>query len=324
MHIPVLLHEALTLLQPKDGNTYVDATFGNGGYTTAILQHCNCKVIALDRDPTTTPKAMEIKQQFGKRFEFINDKFSNITHYISHADGIVADFGISSMHVDDASRGFSFQKDAPLNMQMGKCEISAFDVINTFSEEQLSDIIFKYSNEHLAKKIATAIFHTRKKSTIYTTTQLAEIIYNTYGKPRHYKIHPATKTFQAIRVFVNNELEEIESLLTASGKIITTGGRLVCVSFHELEDRLVKNYLTENSQKKQKVNKYSQHIEPKQNNLHNTTTDNLTEEVHFEKNLQNNLFTIITKNPLHHHKKKFPLIQGLGPPNYVAVKGFSL
>lgn len=258
MHIPVLLQEVINFLQPSDGKTYVDATFGYGGYTTAILQKSNCKVLAFDRDSTATQRASEIKSQFGERFQFINDKFSNISNYITKADAIIADFGISSMHVDDASRGFSFQKEAKLNMQMGKCEISAYDVINDFSEEQISDIIFKYSNESSAKKIAKIIYHERKKNKIETTTQLADLIYESYGKPRHYKIHPATKTFQAIRIFVNNELDEIENLLTASKQILNKDAKLICVSFHELEDRIVKNFLLENSQKREKNNKYLQ------------------------------------------------------------------
>lgn len=275
MHTSVLLQEAILFLQPEHGGVYVDATFGGGGYTRAILEKTQCRVIAFDRDPTVLPTVEDVKNQFRERFEFINDTFSTIGKYIKEADGIVADFGISSMHVDDASRGFSFQKEAKLDMRMGKCEISAFEVINEFSEEQLADIIYKYSNEHLSKKIASAIFHERKKCVIQTTTQLAEIIYKTYGTPRHYKIHPATKTFQAIRVFVNNELAEIEALLEASKNILKPHGKLVCVSFHELEDRIVKNFLAENSQKREKHNKYSK-----------------------EKAQCDGLFEIITKKPI--------------------------
>lgn len=255
-HISVLLNEAISYLQPKQGGVYIDATFGGGGYTRCILQHTDCKVIAFDRDSTVLATTAKFKEQFGDRFEFINDTFSNIAKYTQHANGIVADFGISSMHVDNAERGFSFQKEARLDMRMGKCDISAFEVINEFSEEQIADIIFRYSNEHLSKKIASAIYHARKKGEIKTTIQLAELIYQTYGTPRHYKIHPATKTFQAIRIFVNKEFEEIEALLEASKTVLDSSGRLVCVSFHELEDRIVKNFLTENSAKREKYNKY--------------------------------------------------------------------
>jgi len=258
IHKSVLLNEAVSSLNIFDGGTYVDATFGAGGYTKEILRRANCKVIAFDRDPTVIPIANEIKQQFGERFHFFSEKFSEISNFVKSANGIVADFGISSMHVDNAERGFSFQKNAKLNMQMGKCEISAFDVVNNFEENKIADIIFRYSNERLAKKIAGMIYSARKKQVIETTLELAQIIYEAYNKPQHYKIHPATKTFQAIRIFVNNELEEIELLLASSGKILQKNGILACVSFHELEDRLVKNFLEENSEKKVKMNKYAQ------------------------------------------------------------------
>jgi 16S rRNA (cytosine1402-N4)-methyltransferase len=276
MHKSVLLKEALYYFNPQENGIYIDATFGAGGYTKAILESTECKVIAFDRDQTIIPTAEKLKKEFGQRFQFVHDKFSNISQYISKVDGIVADFGISSMHVDEASRGFSFNKEAKLNMQMGKCDTSAFEIINTFSEAQLAEMIDKYSNEHLAKKIAGMIFHARKKQEIQTTTELAQIIYEAYNKPKHYKIHPATKTFQAIRIFVNKELEEIETLLNSSIDLLKPNGRIVCVSFHELEDRLVKNFLAEHSPRKEKVNKYS------------------TEEVM----QQNKPFEIITKKPV--------------------------
>lgn len=265
MHIPVLLKEVIELLNPQKGKTYVDATFGAGGYTRAILESTICNVIAFDRDPTTIKTAEDFQKQYKNRFTFIHDTFSNISQYIQEIDGIVADFGISSMHIDNSERGFSFNKEAKLNMQMGKCEISAFDVINTFSEKQLEEIIWKYSNERLAKKIASMIFSARKKKEIHTTTELAEIIYEAYNKPQHYKIHPATKTFQAIRIFVNNELEEIETLLKSSLQILKKDSKMVCVSFHELEDRIVKIFFNENSQKKEKHNKYGIENTPNKN-----------------------------------------------------------
>lgn len=258
IHKSVLLNEAISSLNIVDGGVYVDATFGAGGYTKEILRRANCSVIAFDRDPTVIPIANEIKQQFGERFQFFSEKFSEIPNFVQSANGIVADFGISSMHVDNPERGFSFQKNAKLNMQMGKCEISAFDVVNNFEESKIADIIFRYSNERLAKKIAGMIYSERKKQPIETTLELAQIIYEAYNQPKHYKIHPATKTFQAIRIFVNNELEEIEILLASSAEILQKNGVLACVSFHELEDRLVKNFFEENSEKKVKKNKYAQ------------------------------------------------------------------
>ena len=258
IHKSVLLKEAVSFLNIADGGVYIDATFGAGGYTKEMLSQANCTVIAFDRDPTVIPIANAVMEQFGKRFQFFSEKFSEMQNFVKSANGIVADFGISSMHVDNPERGFSFQKDAKLNMQMGKCEISAFDVVNFFDESKIADIIFRYSNERLAKKIAGMIYSARKKQPIETTLELAQIIYEAYNKPQHYKIHPATKTFQAIRIFVNNEIEEIELLLASSAEILQKNGVLACVSFHELEDRLVKNFLEENSEKKVKKNKYAQ------------------------------------------------------------------
>jgi 16S rRNA (cytosine1402-N4)-methyltransferase len=256
MHKPVLLNEMLEYLAPQDGKTYIDTTFGAGGYTRAILNAANCTVIAFERDPTTQPTAQNFQEEFGHRFQFINDKFSNIEKHIQEADGIVGDFGISSMQVDNGDRGFSFQKEATLNMQMGLCEISAFDVVNNFGEKELANLIFENSNETLARKIATMIFHARKKAPIETTLQLAQIIFEAYGKPHRYKIHPATKTFQAIRAFVNNEFAEIKTLMNAFPKILKPQGRFACVTFHEIEDRIAKESFLSLCQKKEKVNKY--------------------------------------------------------------------
>lgn len=275
MHKSVLLQEMLQYLVPQDGGTYVDATFGAGGYTKAILEYANCNVIAFDRDPSVTSLADKIQQEFGKRFQFINDKFSTIQNYVKDVNGIVADFGISSMQVDNADRGFSFQKDARLNMQMGLCEISAYDIVNTFSEKDLATIIFANSNERLAYKIANAIYHTRKQKYIETTLELAKIIFEAYGSPQRYKIHPATKTFQAIRVFINDEFNEIKELLVHGSNVLSPNGRFICVAFHEIEDRIVKDYFSSISEKRIKLNKYK-----------NTNP------------ASNSKFTVLTKKPI--------------------------
>lgn len=261
IHKPVLLNEMLKYLSPKDGETYIDSTFGAGGYTSAILASANCKVIAFDRDPTTISIAEKLREKYGHRFEFVNDKFSNMQNFITEANGIVADFGVSSMQIDNAERGFSFQKEATLNMQMGICEMSGYDVINNFDEKKLADIIFENSNETLSRKIASMIFHARKKSPIETTTHLAQIIFEAYGKPQRYKIHPATKTFQAIRAFVNDEFGEIKKLMEVFPKILASKGRFVCVTFHEIEDRIAKESLANLCEKKQKVNKYKENTQ---------------------------------------------------------------
>ena len=262
MHKPVLLQEVLKALNPKDGDIFVDATFGGGGYTEAILQIAKCKVIALDRDETVLPKAQELKLKYGERFEFISTTFSSIDEAILNAkvDGIVADFGVSSMQIDNAERGFSFLKEAKLDMRMGLGAIhSAHNIVNSFSEPDLIEIISKYGEERLAKKIANYIIRARSLKTIETTTELTKIITDAYGSEARYtKINPATKTFQALRIFINNELWEIETLLAKSLNLLKTDGRLVLVSFHSLEDGIVKDFITKNIPQKKKVNKYAQ------------------------------------------------------------------
>ena len=261
MHTPVLLKEVLEILKPKDGETYVDATFGAGGYTQAILESCNCNVIALDRDETVIPRALEFKEKYGERFQFHSTIFSEIDEILAGAkvDGIIADFGVSSMQLDTEERGFSFQKDAKLDMRMGKEGLSAFQVVNSFPEPELMQIIQKYGEERLARKIANFIVRERSKAEIKTTLQLASIVKEAYGSEARYtKINPATKTFQAIRIFINNELYEIETLLEKSITSLKAEGRLITVSFHSLEDSIVKEFLNENTDAKKKVNKYAE------------------------------------------------------------------
>lgn len=262
MHVPVLLKEVLQTLNPENGKVYIDATFGGGGYTKAILQSANCKVIALDRDESVFETAKQIKQEFGERFEFFHTPFSKIDEVLKgdKVDGIVADFGVSSMQFDLPERGFSFLKEGRLDMRMGKNGMhSAYTVVNQMPEPELIDIIFKYGQEKLAKKIAGYIVRARSKAPIQTTTELASLIYDAYGSEvRYSKIHPATKTFQAIRIFVNEELNEIEALLAKSIHLLNKGGRLICVSFHSLEDAIVKDFITKHSRHKQKINKYAE------------------------------------------------------------------
>lgn len=262
MHIPVLLKEMLEFVSPQDGETIVDATFGFGGYTRAILEQANIKVIALDRDENVIPTALKFSQEFRKRFEFYHTTFGKIDEVLKgqQVEKIVADFGVSSMQLDTEERGFSFLKPAKLDMRMGLgCEFSAFMVVNTFPEPQLVEIIRKYGEERLAKKIANFIIQARAKKPIETTLELANLIEKAYGSEARYtKIHPATKTFQAIRIFINNELAEIEELLEKSKTLLKPNGRLVCISFHSLEDSLVKDFANQNSKPKVKVNKYAQ------------------------------------------------------------------
>ena len=258
-HKPVMLFECMQHLNIKPNGLYVDVTFGAGGYTRQILE-MGGRVIAFDRDPSVLPAANTLQSQFGQSFKFINDRFSSIKQYVEveSVDGLVADFGISSMQVDDAERGFSFNKEAKLDMRMnqGEKQISAYEIINAFDEKSIADIIFKYGEEVKSRKIAHRIITQRKTKPIETTTELANIVFKCYGSFAYrMSIHPATKTFQALRIYVNKELEEIETLLASSIDILKPSARGVFVSFHSLEDSLVKQFINERLIR-QKVNKY--------------------------------------------------------------------
>lgn len=264
-HIPVMLQEVLKYLKPEGDSTILDATFGAGGYSKAILNYNkSCKVIGSDRDKNVEVFAKSIKQKYGDRFSFANLKFSELKDNFSDNsfDGIVVDLGVSSMQIDNADRGFSFNKEAPLNMTMGKNGFNAYDVVNSFNEEKLASIIKNYGEETKSKIIAKKIADYRKYKAIETTTELARIIHSCF--PQKGRIDNATKTFQAIRIFVNDELRELEILLNDSIELLKSGGRLVVVSFHSLEDGIVKNFFKKvGNLKREKVNKYSEQLEVK-------------------------------------------------------------
>lgn len=248
-HIPVLLNETIDILSLKKGDRILDCTFGGGGHTRAILDFCDCYVCGLDRDPDAKARAEAVMEKYGNRFDFLSGKFSDISNLLEHCDkfdAVLFDFGISSFQVDEAERGFSFSKDALLDMRMSKDGISAYDVVNSFSETDLADIIWTYGDEPKSRKIASKIANARKIAPIKTTIQLAEIIRNAVGissiNKRHSKIDPATKSFQAIRIFVNDELKEINEALSQLPQILNEGARIATISFHSLEDRIVKNW----------------------------------------------------------------------------------
>ena len=225
-HIPVMLKEVLEYLSPKDGEVYVDATFGNGGYTEAILNSADCKVIAIDRDPTVLPRVEELKQKFGSRFEFRQGTFGNIKDLIAQPiNGAVFDIGVSSMQLDEAQRGFSFAKDAPLDMRMSCSGRTAADIVNETSEKELADLIYKYGEERKSRQIAAKIAEYRRLKPIETTKELAEIIYKVIHKIPNNNIDPATRTFQALRIVVNNELEELENGLKGAVDLLSSRGR---------------------------------------------------------------------------------------------------
>lgn len=256
-HIPVMLREVLENLQPKDGGVYVDATFGNGGYSEAILKAANCKVIAIDRDPNVAERANELHLIYGNRFEFCAGTFSQIATLIKSAvDGFVFDIGVSSMQLDQAERGFSFSKEAPLDMRMSCQGLSAADIVNSYEQEQLADLIYNYGEERFSRQIARKIVEYRTQKPIETTTELAQIIYSVlHQKPG--QIDPATRTFQALRIAVNDELGELIGGLNAAAEKLAPNGRLIVVDFHSLEDRIVKTFFKENTTKKQHISKYA-------------------------------------------------------------------
>ena len=256
-HIPVMLREVLQYLKPQKGEIYVDATFGNGGYTKAILDAAECKVIALDRDPTVKVRANEIKNMYGDRFEFRAGQFGDFADLVPEKiNGAVFDIGVSSMQLDEAERGFSFSKTAALDMRMSQSGISAQDIVNTYDEQELANLIYQYGEERKSRQIAKRIVEYRQKKKIETTTELAEIIYTVIHK-KNGEINPATRTFQALRIAVNDELGELERGLAGAANRLQKGGRLVVVDFHSLEDRIVKNYFKDNGGRRVKVSKYA-------------------------------------------------------------------
>lgn len=257
-HIPVMLNEVLETLSPKDGETYVDATFGNGGYTEAILTSANCKVIAIDRDPSVINRVNELKKTYGERFEFRAGTFGEMKDLIStKVNGVVFDIGVSSMQLDDDFRGFSFSKEASLDMRMSMNGTSAKDIVNTLSEEDLANLIYQYGEEKRSRQISRKIVEYRTNKIIETTTELADIIYKVMPK-KFGQIDPATRTFQALRIAVNDELGQLEEGLNGALAITKSEGRIVVVDFHSLEDRIVKTFFANNSAKKVHVSRYKE------------------------------------------------------------------
>ena len=258
LHYPVLLSEVLEYLKPRDGKSYLDCTFGAGGYSKAILNSCDCHVTAIDQDPTVKQYADSLKAEFNNRFEFAQGNFANADKITKHTkyDGIVLDLGVSSMQLDIAERGFSFMKDGNLDMRMNANGYSAADFIANASEEEIANVIYKYGEEVQSRQIAKMIVSERAKELITSTLKLAEIIRSSMHY-RKAKIDPATKTFQAIRIYINKELESLEHFLSILNDLLNPGARILVVSFHSLEDGIVKSFFREHSQKKVARSKYS-------------------------------------------------------------------
>ena len=248
-HIPVLGREAVELLAPHAGGIYIDATFGAGGYSQSILNVSGTRVIGIDRDRTAIAEGFGLVDRSEGRLTLVEDRFSNLEDICAaqgapQVDGIVMDVGVSSMQLDRTERGFSFRNDGPLDMRMGQEGPSAADVVAKASEADLAKIIYIFGEERHSRAVARAIVKVRDETPITTTRVLADIVSRVvHAKPG--EIHPATRTFQGLRIFVNEELDELRAALTASERVLKPDGRLVVVSFHSLEDRIVKNFLTE-------------------------------------------------------------------------------
>jgi 16S rRNA (cytosine1402-N4)-methyltransferase len=250
-HIPVLLREVVANLAPHDGGVYVDGTFGAGGYSAAILAASDTRVVAIDRDPSAVPAGQRLVEAAAGRLTLVCGEFAALDRIagdlgIAAVDGVVLDIGVSSMQLDTAERGFSFRLDGPLDMRMAAAGPSAADVIAQSSERELADIIFFLGEERRARAVARAIVAARGEGPITTTRALADIVARVvHGRPGD--IHPATRTFQAFRLYVNDELGQLAAGLAAAERVLAPGGRLVVVSFHSLEDRIVKNFLSARS-----------------------------------------------------------------------------
>lgn len=244
-HNPVMLSEVLATLSPQNKETYIDATFGAGGYTGAILDKANCTVIGCDRDPEARERAEDFKKRYKDRFLFVEGRFGDLATLVPEKtyDGIVFDLGVSSPQIDNPERGFSFKADGPLDMRMEKKGLSAADVVNTFEAKEIARILWVYGEERRSRAIAKAIV---EKRPFQTTGQLAELVRSIVGFERK-GFDPATRTFQGLRLYVNDELGQLERGLEASEKLLKGGGRLVVVSFHSLEDRIVKMFLKKRS-----------------------------------------------------------------------------
>ncbi len=251
-HIPVLLAEAISALRPAAGGIFLDGTFGRGGYSRAILNAAqDVQVIALDRDPSAIAGGAALQAEYQGRFSLAEARFSDMEAAAESLgqtafDGVVLDIGVSSMQIDDGSRGFSFRRDGPLDMRMGGSGRSAEDIVNQASEAELADIFYFYGEERHARPLARAVVAARRDAPIKTTRMLADLAGRAV-RHRSGDIHPATRAFQALRIAVNDELMQLVEGLHAAERLLKTGGRLAVVTFHSLEDRIVKQFFSERS-----------------------------------------------------------------------------
>ena len=266
-HRPVLLAEVIEALSPRDGAIYVDGTFGAGGYSRAILDAAQCTVFAIDRDPHAVRDAQPLVKLYAGRLHIIQGRFGDMVELlrqrgIDAVQGVTLDLGVSSMQLDQPERGFSFRFEGPLDMRMESAGQSAADLVNEMAERPLADLIFTFGEEKKARRIAKAIVAARALAPIHTTQQLAEIVRRAIGPAGKDRIDPATRTFQALRIAVNDELGEIDRGLAAAERILAPGGRMAIVSFHSLEDRRVKQFLRERAGRNPKGSRHLPEIAP--------------------------------------------------------------
>jgi 16S rRNA (cytosine1402-N4)-methyltransferase len=260
-HIPVLLAEVLAALSPRAGATYIDGTFGAGGYTRALLEAADCRVMALDRDPEAVRAGAEFAGRFAPRLALHQRPFGELAQLV-HAlgleavDGVVLDLGVSSMQLDTPERGFSFQHEGPLDMRMTRSGATAADVVNEAAEADLADILYLYGEERRSRAIARALVRARAQRPFTTTRELASAVARVLGGRKIEGRHPATRTFQALRIHVNDELGELARGLAGAEEVLAPGGRLVVVTFHSLEDRIVKRFLAARSGKESRGSRH--------------------------------------------------------------------
>ncbi|MEZ5828292.1 MAG: 16S rRNA (cytosine(1402)-N(4))-methyltransferase RsmH [Hyphomicrobiales bacterium] len=251
-HIPVMLSEVLDALKPSDGDVIVDGTFGAGGYARGILEAADCKLIAIDRDAEAFALSGALAEEFPGRLIAMLGRYSEMetlaaSEGFDRIDGVVLDLGVSSMQLDQAERGFSFAKDGPLDMRMGGEGPTAADLVNSLGEAELAEIIFILGEERRSRAIAKAIVARRAEAPIARTAELADIVVGVLGRKRDETKHPATRTFQALRLYLNAELDELAKGLSAAERLLNAGGRLVVVTFHSLEDRIAKRFFASRS-----------------------------------------------------------------------------
>ncbi|MBT3884987.1 MAG: 16S rRNA (cytosine(1402)-N(4))-methyltransferase RsmH [Rhodospirillaceae bacterium] len=256
LHIPIMTNEVLGVLDPRDGGTYVDGTFGRGGHSRAILAAAKTRVFAIDRDP----EAIVIGSEMGDRLQIIEGRFGDMRLLlaglgIERIDGVLLDLGVSSPQLDDAARGFSFQGDGPLDMRMGGDGPTAAELVNSADEQELADIIYNFGEERRARRVARAIVEARAEKPFTRTSELARVIRRVVRASKD-GLDPATRTFMGLRIHVNDELEELRRGLAAAEQLLAPGGRLAVISFHSLEDRIAKTFLHQRADKSAGVSRH--------------------------------------------------------------------